>query len=123
MVRIILAGLAAMLLAGCTTRAPQPEVIVYHGPREPAFEVPERYRQRPPLSRAQWAGFEQVAERVHQAAARDPAFGGFILRWSPEPHTLVMFTGDAEARLRRYTRDPRFRAQRVAYTLAQLEAG
>lgn len=33
-----------------------------------------------------------------------------------------MFTGDAEARLRQYTSDPRHRAKSVDLTLAQLEA-
>lgn len=122
MARIVLVGLAAMVLAGCATRAPQPDIMVHTGPRDPAYAIPDRYRQPPPQGREQWAGFQSTATAIHQRVRSDPAFGGLVLRWSPEPHAVVMFTGDAEARLRRYTRDPRFRAQRVAFTLAQLEA-
>ena len=116
--------LAATALAGCATAPPppQPEIIVYGGPpNDPRFQIPERFRIQPRLPREQWAGFQQEAAQVHQVVRSDPAFGGFILRWSPEPHAVVMFTGDAQARLRRYTSDPRFRAQSVDLTLAELE--
>ena len=121
-------ALIAAALAGCATAPPPPpppppqrDVTVTIGPRDPAYAIPDRYRQRPPLQREQWAGFQQEAGRLHQRVMDDPTFGGLILRWSPEPHAVVMFTGDAEARLRQYTADPRFRAQRVELTLSQLE--
>ena len=117
--------LAAAALSACATAPPppKPEIIVYGGPpKDPRYQIPERFRDRHRLQREQWAGFQQQADQVHRLVASDPAFGGFILRWSPEPHAVVMFTGDAEARLRRYTSDPRFRAQKVELTLAELEA-
>jgi hypothetical protein len=122
MVRTVLIGLGAAALAACAVRAPQPETIVNVGPRDPANEIPERLRAPQVQQREEMAGFQQEAGRVHELVRRDPHFGGFILRWSPEPHAVVMFTGDAEARLRRYTRNPRYKAQRVELTLAQLEA-
>ena len=67
------------------------------------------------------ARFQQEAQHVYERVRTDPKFGGFILRWAPEPHAIVMFIGDATAQLGRYTTDPRFRAQRVELTLAQLE--
>ena len=63
----------------------------------------------------------KMPERRCDRVSADPNFGGFIFRSEPEPHAIVMFTGDAEARLRHYTRDPRFRAQIVDITLAELE--
>ena len=68
------------------------------------------------------AAFQTEAAEVHERVRSDPNFGGFIFRHVPEPHAVIMFTGDAQARLRRYTNDPRYRAQRVDLTLAQLEA-
>ena len=131
MSRTILIGLGAAAIAGCATaprplappsvQAPQREVVTYVGPRDPAYAIPERLRQGHLAQREAVARFQQEAQVIHERVRGDPAFGGFILRWSPEPHALVMFTGDAEARLRRYTADPRFRAQRVELTLAQLE--
>jgi hypothetical protein len=118
----MLVSLGAAALAGCAVRAPQPEVIVYAGPKDPAYAMPERLRQGRLADREAVASFQQQAQPVHERVRRDPVFGGFILRWSPEPHAVVMFTGDAEARLRRYTRDPRFKAQSVELTLAELEA-
>ena len=74
-----------------------------------------------PPDRLTAARFQQEAQVIHERVQSDPAFGGFVLRWEPQPHALVMFTGDAEARLRRYTSDPRFRSQSVELTLAELE--
>jgi hypothetical protein len=125
MVRTILIGVGTAALAGCAARAPEPEIITYTGSRDPAYAIPQKYRDAQLQARADRfaaAQFQQEVGRVHEAVQRDPNFGGFILRWSPEPHAVVMFTGDAEARLRRYTRDPRYKAQRVELTLAQLEA-
>lgn len=122
-----LAGFAAALVAGCATAPPppQPEVVVYtRPPNDPRYQIPQQYRdiaRLDPAQRLANARFQQEAQVVHERVMHDPAFGGFILRWLPEPHAVVMFTGDAEARLRRYTADPRFRAQRVELTLAQLE--
>ena len=65
--------------------------------------------------------FQQYARPVADRAAADPHFGGFMFVNAPVPHAIVMFTGDAEARLRRYTADPRFKARSVDYTLAELE--
>ena len=59
-----------------------------------------------------------MARRVQS----DPHFGGIVVHGPPDPHVVVMFTGDAEARLRSYTSDPRYRARRVDLTLSQLEA-
>ena len=131
-----LIGLGAAALAGCATgpppaaappltptpvQAPQRDIVTTVGPRDPAYAIPERLRQQHLAQREAVASFQQEAQAVHERVRGDPAFGGFILRWSPEPHAVVMFTGDAEARLRRYTADPRFRGQRVELTLAQLE--
>ena len=119
----LLAAASAAALAGCATTPPppEPEVIITHPPRDPRFEIPERFRVAHLQQREQRARFQQEAGQVHQRVLHDPDFGGFILRWVPEPHAVVMFTGDAEARLRRYTNDPRFKAQRVELTLAELE--
>lgn len=65
--------------------------------------------------------FQLAARGIIEQVSRDPHFGGFIFRNEPEPYAIVMFTGDAEARLRRYTSDPRYKAKRVGLTLAQLE--
>ena len=128
MARTVLLCVAAAALAGCAAREPepqpQPDVTVYVGKRDPAHEIPERFRQphRQQIEERQRAAdFQQVAHQLHERVRSDPAFGGLILRWQPEPHAVVMFTGDAEARLRRYTSDPRFKAMSVELTLAQLE--
>jgi hypothetical protein len=80
------------------------------------FHSPE-WEKRAPV-----AAFQSEAGKVHERVRHDPYFGGFIFRDVPEPHAVVMFTRNAEARLRRYTRDPRYKAQRVDLTLSQLEA-
>ena len=65
--------------------------------------------------------FQLEAREVHERVRHDPHFAGFILRHDPEPHALVRFTGDAAARLRRYTSDPRYKAVGADFTLAELE--
>ena len=107
---------AAMLASACAPAGPVtplPPPIIYPQPPRQAFS---RQPARPELLDFQHYG-RQIADRV----AADPAFGGFIFRSDPEPHAIVMFTGNAEARLRRYTSDPRFKAKRVDITLAELE--
>jgi hypothetical protein len=84
-------------------------------------EVRER-QERDQDARAPEAAFQAEGHKVHERVRLDPNFGGFIFRSGLWPHAVVMFTGDnVEARLGRYTRDPRFKAQRVDLTLVQLE--
>ncbi|HLL31666.1 MAG TPA: hypothetical protein VK403_11775 [Allosphingosinicella sp.] len=52
----------------------------------------------------------------------DPAFAGFLFKNDNEPHAVVLFTGDAAARLARYTSDPRYWPKSVALTERQLRA-
>lgn len=116
-----LAWMAAGIVAGCAAAPPPPpapDVTVYVGPRQ---EIPDELKARHRLEREQWVGFHQQAEHVLALVRNDPAFAGFLLRGSPEPHAIVMFTGDAQARLRRYTTDRRFHARTVELTLVELE--
>ena len=108
----MLSTCAAAALAGCVAAPVPPPIIQEQPPRQPA----SRYPVGPEVLDFQHYG-RQIADRV----SRDPNFGGFIFKSEPEPHAIVMFTGNAEARLRRYTRDPRFKAKRVDITLAELE--
>lgn len=103
---------------------PGDEPVVFTGGKDPRYAIPQRFRdaqQAQQAARIAAERFQQSAEPIYRQVARDPRFGGFVYRWSPAPHAVVMFTGDADRRLRRYTRDPRFRAERVDFTLAQLE--
>lgn len=104
-----LAWMAAGILAGCAAAPPPPpaapDVTVYVGLPN---EIPDELKARHRLEREQWVGFHQQAEHVLALVRNDPAFAGFLLRGSPEPHAIVMFTGDAQARLRRYTTDRAF---------------
>ena len=118
---ILYSGMSA--LAACAARAPE-EVIVNWGPRDPAYEIPEHLRaahDQQRQRRLDAAQFQQQVTALYEQLRSDPRFGGLLLHWDPEPHAIVMFTGDAEAQLRRYTTNPRFRPQRVDLTLAQLE--
>jgi len=125
--RILAVAAASAVLTGCAAQAaaPQRETIVYVGPKDPRYAIPPQLKE--PLRRdnerrmLEAARFQVEAEPVLRAVEADPGFGGFIFRHWPEPHAIVMFTGNAEARLRRYTRDPRFRAIQVELTLAELE--
>ena len=106
---LLLAAAATASLTGCTATS-QPRTVV----------------QAPLSQGAEWrvhfADFQREAGRVHTLVRKDPQFGGLILKWTPEPHAVVMFTSNAEERLARYTLDPRFKARRVEWTLARLEA-
>jgi hypothetical protein len=118
MVRAIVTILGTVALAACahpTNQVPaaQPEAEAL---RIFAPQPANRYPVGPEVLEFQNYG-RTIADRV----SRDPNFGGFIFKSEPEPHAIVMFTGNAEGRLRRYTRDPRFKAKRVDVTLAELE--
>ena len=128
MLRAIITGCAvAAITGGCVARSPAsaPKIIAFAGPHDPTYAVLPEYRaqlrqanQRSILGEGQ---FQSEAEKVLAAAHADLHFGGLVFRSVPEPHAIVMFTGDAEARLKRYTRDPRYHARSVDLTLAQLE--
>lgn len=113
--KLILACAAAVLAASCAARTQVEPVQPIVEPAEP--QSASRQPAGPEVLAFQEYG-RQIADRV----SLDPHFGGFVFKHEPEPHAIVMFTGNAEARLRRYTRDPRFKAQRVDVTLAELEA-
>ena len=122
----LLIALATAVIAGCAAApAPAPDVVVYIPPRDPAYAVPEHLKA--PLREAnerrmlEAVSFQQHGEALMRRMQSDPAFGGMVFRHLPEPHAIVMFTGDAEARLKRYTSDPRFRPKTVELTLAELE--
>lgn len=122
---LVLACAVGMVIGGCATRPPPREVIVYTGPTDPAYRIPESVKRQVQLDRERQrfavARFQSESGPVYAAVQRDPQFGGFVFVNEPEPHALVLFTGDAESRLRRYTSDPRFKARRVEQTLAELE--
>ena len=107
---------AALLAGGCAAPAPVESVL-------PAviYAQPERQSASRYPARAEVLAFQQYGRQIADRVSRDPTFGGFVFKSEPEPHAIVMFTGNAEARLRRYTRDPRFKAKRVDITLAELE--
>lgn len=124
MMRAILACIGTVALVACAAPAhqvephqvpaAQPEA---QAPRDPAPQPPARQPAGPEV-----LAFHDYGHVIADRVSSDPNFGGFIFKNEPEPHAIVMFTGDAEARLRRYTRDPRFKAKRVDITLAELEA-
>ena len=107
---------AAAVVAGCAAPPPVAPVLPEIVYSRPGPQQAGRYPVRQEVIAFQTYG-RQIADRV----SRDPHFGGFIFRSEPELHAIVMFTGNAEARLRRYTSDPRFKAMRVDITLAELE--
>jgi hypothetical protein len=118
MVRAILACIGTVALAACAdpahqVPAAQPEAQAM---RNLAPRPPGRYPVGPEV-----LVFQNYGRTIASRVSSDPNFGGFIFKSEPEPHAIVMFTGNAEARLRRYTRDPRFKAKRVDITLAELE--
>jgi len=85
-----------------------------------AYRLTARLPGRHPVG-PEVLAFQNYGHLIADRVSSDPNFGGFIFKSEPEPHAIVMFTGNAEARLRRYTRDPRFKAKRVDLTLATLE--
>jgi hypothetical protein len=91
----------------------------FAGPQPPGRPSAPGWAGRP---MREGAAFQLEARAVHERVRRDSNFAGFIFRHEPEPHAIVRFTGDAEARLRRYTKDPRYRAMGADLTLAELEA-
>lgn len=66
--------------------------------------------------------FHEEARPLAERMQQDPAFAGFVFKNEPEPYAILLFTGDAEARLRRYTSDPRFRARQATLTDDELRA-
>jgi hypothetical protein len=66
--------------------------------------------------------FQRESRELVQRFVSDPNFAGMALKLEAEPYAIVLFTGDAEARLRQYTSDPRFRAKQAALSRAQLRA-
>ena len=124
----LLACLAAGTLAACAAAPPptQPEVIVYVGPHDdPRYQIPEHLKgEHAADNRRRMMDairFQQEGEALLRRMERDPDFGGLVFRHQPEPHAIVMFTGDAAAKLSRYTSDPRYRPVSVDFALAELE--
>jgi hypothetical protein len=121
--------MVASLVALASPAVGQPgaerEVIVYTGPRNPAYAIPPHLKEplRRENERRMWAAvrFQSEGEALLKKMQSDPHFGGLVFEHLPEPHAIVMFTGDATARLKRYTLDPRYHPRRVDLTLAQLE--
>lgn len=66
--------------------------------------------------------FHRESRSLIQRVQADPAFAGFVFRNDNEPHAIILFTGDAAARLARYTSDPRYRPKSVGLTRPQLRA-
>ena len=123
MMRTVLACIGTIAFAGCADPAHQvdPHQVPAgqretQAPRNPALQPPGRYPVGPEV-----IAFQSYGRVIADWVSRDPNFGGFIFKNEPQPHAIVMFSGNAEARLRRYTRDPRFKAKRVDITLAELE--
>lgn len=94
---------AALLLAACAP-APHPDASA------PAAESD---RAAPPAPDEVGAFQERVSP--------DPAFAGLFVD-PPRDRVVVMFTGDAEAHLARYTRDPRYVARTAQTPYATLLA-
>lgn len=66
--------------------------------------------------------FHNESQLLARRLQADPAFAGFVFKNGNEPHAVVLFTGDAAARLARYTRDPRYWPKSVRLTRPQLRA-
>jgi hypothetical protein len=66
--------------------------------------------------------FRRSARPLIERIAADPNFAGLVFRNGADPQALVLFTGDAAARLRRYTADPRYRPVRAGLTEVELRA-
>jgi hypothetical protein len=100
-------------------------------PRPPAPGTPEWNGHIQRLARsARYPGyphpgildFHRESRPLIERVRADPAFAGFVFRNENEPHAVVLFTGDAAARLARYTRDPRYWPKSVGLTRRQLRA-
>lgn len=66
--------------------------------------------------------FHNESRPLARRVQADPAFAGWVFKNDNEPHAVVLFTGDAAARLARYTRDPRYWPKSVGLTRPQLRA-
>jgi hypothetical protein len=100
-------------------------------PRAPAPGTPEWSGHMQRLARsARYPGyphpgilaFHRESRPLIQRVQADPAFAGWVFKNDNEPRAVVLFTGDAAARLARYTDDPRYWPKSVALTLPQLRA-
>lgn len=95
-------------------------------PRDPAVKTPEQIEGDRQFSRV--GAFQvQVRDEVRRLEERLRAneAGNFVsLRFDNEgePSVVFSFLREAEATLRRYTADPRFRAVNVRWTEAQLQS-
>lgn len=69
-----------------------------------------------------WRAFQIDAEDLRRRVMSDPHFAGFAIMNVKQPYAIVSFTGDAEARLRQYTSNPRYRPLTAGVSLAELEA-
>jgi hypothetical protein len=135
MAATILIALAAQAAAACCIVAAPPPPV--HGGATPPLVPPPPFVAGSPRSDAEirrmraaqaLAAGETPAARDFRRSARpliarieaDPNFAGLVFRNGANPHAIVLFTGDAAARLRRYTADPRYRPMRAGLTEAQL---
>lgn len=66
--------------------------------------------------------FQRESRPLIQRVQADPAFAGWVFKNDNEPYAIVLFTGDAAARLARYTADPRYWPKSVGLTQLQLRA-
>jgi hypothetical protein len=66
--------------------------------------------------------FHRESRPLIQRVQADSAFAGWVFKNDNEPHAVVLFTGDAAARLARYTSDPRYWPKSVGLTRRQLRA-
>jgi hypothetical protein len=100
-------------------------------PRPPAQGTPEWNGHMQRLARsARYPGhphpgildFHGESRPLIRRVQADPAFAGWVFKNDNEPHAVVLFTGDAAARLARYTDDPRYWPKSVGLTRPQLRA-
>lgn len=66
--------------------------------------------------------FHNESRPLARRVQADPAFAGWVFKNDNEPHAVVLFTGDAAARLASYTRDPRYWPKSAGLTRPQLRA-
>ncbi|HEX6375011.1 MAG TPA: hypothetical protein VFZ91_04755 [Allosphingosinicella sp.] len=114
--RMTLDGRAAVPRA--PPRPPRPGTPEWDGHMQRLARA-ARYRGYPnPRIRAFHHESRPLIERVQA----DPAFAGWVFKNENEPYAVVLFTGDAAARLARYTRDPRYWPKSAGLTQTQLRA-